>query len=149
MGPMGRPARLVNDTAGPLGLAFCGLGESDQADRTIRHLLERPSLYDENDYIHMNKHSMPALGVFNALQLTTIYKKKYDWESWRLEMEKAILNQQDTNGSFYLCVLKSNMPKSMQASFEEYKSSLAPLHTAFAVAALSVPKNNAIWLKGK
>lgn len=138
--------RLVNNTAGALGLMYGNMAKSKQADRTIRHIMEHTDL--SSNYMHIPGHSMPSIGVFNGMQLVILSGKKYDWKKWRSEIEKQILAAQNDDGSFYLEELEDKHRIKSKFIKENKNRRFNPLSTALAAAALGIPNGNVIWLKG-
>ncbi len=148
---------ITCNTVGALGLAHCGLSESAQVDRTIRHILEHPNLKHYEFMVgSVNKcgHCTWDLGVFNGMQLVMIYKK-YDWKVWRTEIEKTIVASQYEDGTINLekesmkeMARLLNKPEPTEEEIRAKCKNGYPLSTALAVGALSIPKGKAVWIEG-
>jgi hypothetical protein len=123
------------------GLAYCGLGGSDQADRTVRHIIEQGDVFfidlhtvrDISLRVLAASHYIVSTGVFDGMNLMMIFRDKYDWKEWRSKIEKKAISKQKANGAFYL---------------ENSKSEGDNLGTAIVVAGLAIPKGKAVWLAG-
>ncbi len=146
--------KIANNAGGALGCAYCGLAKSDQADRTIRHVIEHTNLDDYPMWISslsLDSHFTRCLGLYNAMQTMVVYKDKYDWKTWRAEIEKQVIALQHPDGSFNLDPPHKKTlgsEEQYQQKEKERKKRMLPLETAVAVAALSVPKGKARWLEG-